>query len=136
MSMGHWPVIIGAAVAAWLIGALWYSPVLFANAWVKAHGFTPDQLEAMKKNAAKAYGGSFVAFILMAFVLHLFLAHMGVSGAVPGVMWAFHAWLGFAMPVTLIACLYGNKSMAAFVIDTGYQLVYLLAMGAILGQLM
>lgn len=38
MSLGHWPSILIAALAALLIGALWYSPLLFAKAWVRAHG--------------------------------------------------------------------------------------------------
>ena len=29
--------VVVAALAAWILGALWYSPLLFAKAWVKAH---------------------------------------------------------------------------------------------------
>ena len=47
--------------------------------------------------------------------------------------WAFHAWLGFALPLGFIAHLYSQKRIAAWLIDLGYQLVYLLVMGAILG---
>src|SRR5690242_19710402 len=31
-----------AAVVAFLIGGLWYSPVLFAKQWIAAHGFGPE----------------------------------------------------------------------------------------------
>ncbi|MEO8030693.1 MAG: DUF1761 domain-containing protein [Gemmatimonadota bacterium] len=133
MSVGHWPAILVAALAAWFIGALWYSPVLFAKPWVKAHGFTPEQLTAMKARAPIAYGGSFFAFILIAFVLNLFLNHLGADSLRDGLGWGFHAWAGFALPLTFIATMYQNKSMASLLIDTGYQLIYLSAMGAILG---
>lgn len=33
-----------ASVAAMVVGALWYSPFLFAPAWMKALGKTPEQL--------------------------------------------------------------------------------------------
>jgi hypothetical protein len=46
--------ILVAAVAAFVLGALWYSPVLFAKQWMKAHGYTPDKLEAMKKGMVRA----------------------------------------------------------------------------------
>ena len=134
MTHGHWPVIIGVALAAWLIGAVWYSPFLFARAWVKAHGHTPEKLATMQANAWKAYTGSLVAFILMAFVLHLFLRHLGVTTAASGAGWGFHAWLGFALPIGFTANLYSDKPLAAFLIDAGYQLIYLVMMGAVLGR--
>lgn len=133
MSLGHWPVILGAALAAWLIGALWYSPLLFAKAWVKAHGHTPEKLAAMQANAGRAYAGSFVAFVLIAYVLHLFLSRLGAHSLEVGAMWGFHAWLGFALPIGFTANLYSDKPLSTLLIDAGYQLVYLTAMGAILG---
>lgn len=133
MSLGHWPAILVSALAAWLIGALWYSPVLFAKAWVKAHGYTPEKLAAMQATAGRAYAGSFVAFVVIAFVLHLFLSHLGVESPEQGAFWGFHAWVGFALPIGFTANLYSDKPLATFLIDAGYQLVYLTAMGAILG---
>lgn len=134
MSHGHWPVIIGAALLAWVIGALWYSPLLFAKAWVAAHGYTPERLAEMQKSAGKAYAGSLVAFGMVAFVLHLFLSRLGAGDAVAGAAWGFHAWVGFAFPLGLTAWLYSDKRVATFLIDTGFQLVYLTAMGAVLGR--
>jgi Protein of unknown function (DUF1761) len=134
MTLGHWPAILGAALIAWLIGALWYSPLLFAKAWVKAHGYTPEKLAAMRAGAGKAYAGTLLAFVLIAFVLHLFLNHLGVTTAGAGAGWGLHAWLGFALPIGFTANLYSDKPISTFLIDAGYQLVYLVVMGAILGR--
>jgi hypothetical protein len=133
MSTASWLPVVVAGVVAWIIGALWYSPVLFAKAWVRAHGFTPERLEAMRARAGMAYGGSLVAFIVIAAVLKLFLNHLGADSLQDGVMWGFHAWLGFALPMGFIAYIYADKAIATFLIDAGYQLVYLVTMGAILG---
>lgn len=133
MLAGSLPVLI-AAVAAFLIGALWYSPVLFAGAWVRAHGHTPERLSAMQANAVRAYAGSLVAYVLMASVLRLLLHHIGADSAADGAAWGFHAWLGFALPIGFTAYLYSGKPVASFLIDAGYQLVYMTIMGAILGS--
>jgi len=133
MTLGHWPFIIGAALAAWLIGAVWYSPLLFAKAWVRAHGYSPEKLAAMQASAGRAYAGSFLAFVLIAGVLHIFLSHLGADSFQKGAMWGFHAWLGFALPIGFTANLYSDKPFMTFVIDAGYQLVYLTIMGGILG---
>ena len=134
MHLGHWPAILGAALVAWLIGALWYSPFLFARAWVRAHGYSAEKLEAMRAAAGRTYAGSLLAFLLIAAVLHIFLAHLGAVSFPSGAAWGFHAWLGFALPIGFTAHLYSDKPVTAFLIDAGYQLVYLTAMGGILGQ--
>jgi hypothetical protein len=131
--IAHSLPILVAALAAFLIGALWYSPVLFAKAWVRANGYTPEKLAAMQANAGRAYAGSFVAFLVMASVLGLLLRHIGADSIADGAGWGFHAWLGFALPIGFTANLYSDKPAAAFLIDAGYQLVYMTVMGAILG---
>lgn len=35
----HWLAVLAAATATMVLGALWYSPLLFGKLWVKAHGF-------------------------------------------------------------------------------------------------
>ena len=40
--------VIVAAVIAFAIGGLWYSPLLFANLWVKAHGYSEERLKEMQ----------------------------------------------------------------------------------------
>jgi hypothetical protein len=133
MSTGHYLPILLAALAAFLIGAVWYSPLLFAKAWVRVYGYTQEALAAMRAKASKTYAASFVAFLVMAAVLHIILAHLGVESASAGAGWGFHLWLGIAAPIGFTANLYSDKPIAAFLIDTGYQLASLLAMGAILG---
>ncbi|MES2304986.1 MAG: DUF1761 domain-containing protein [Gemmatimonadota bacterium] len=134
MESFNWLVIAGATLAAWILGALWYSPLLFAKVWVAAHGYSPEKLKEMQAGAAKSYGGSLIAMFITATVLTLFLHHLSADSWQDGFNWGFHAWLGFAMPLGLTANLYSDKKFSTFLIDTGYQLVYLCVMGAILGK--
>ena len=122
-----------AALAAFMLGALWYSPMLFAKAWVAAHGYTEADVKAMQANAPKAYGISFLCFLLMAHVLAWLVHLTGASNWMYGLHLGFLGWLGFALPLGLTAHVYSNKKLATFLIDLGYQFVYLLLMGAIIG---
>lgn len=65
--------IVVAAVVAFLLGGLWYSPLLFARQWMAAHAHSPDDVARMKADAPRAYGISFVAFLVMAAILQLVL---------------------------------------------------------------
>lgn len=133
MSTHHILVVFIAAIAAFAIGAVWYSPALFAKAWVRAQGHTPEKVAAMRASAGRAYGVSFLCFMLMASVICVLLAHLGVTDWKMGAMWGAHLWLGIAVPIGLTANVYSDKPLMAWVIDAGYQLVYLLVMGAIIG---
>lgn len=132
MSVSHLLAVIGAAVAVFLLGALWYSPLLFANAWMKANRYSAEDLKQKQATAGRAYAVSFACYLVMAAVFCVVLAHLGADTAAEGAKWGFHIWLGFALTLGLTANMFSDKPLAAFAIDAGYQLVYLVMMGAIL----
>jgi Protein of unknown function (DUF1761) len=117
------------------LGFLWYSPALFARPWMLAMGYDPDdksRIKEMQKSAGKSYAISFVASLVTAFVLGKIIDITTVDTAVYGMKVAFAVWLGFVTTVQLTAKLFGNQPTKLYLINTGYQLVCYLAMGAIL----
>ncbi len=127
--------VLVAAVSTMVVGFLWYSPLLFAKPWMKEMGYDPNdkaRMEEMKKSAGPAYGGSFLASLISAFILALFLHEMRVESLHIGLLVGFHAWLGFVATVQFTSALFTKQSMKLFGINTGYQLVCYLAMAAIL----
>jgi len=128
----NYPAIVVSALAAFLLGAVWYSPALFARQWMAANGYTPEKLEAMKQGMVKTYTMSFVCFLVMAWVMAVLSYRIGVGSAMGGVRLGALTWLGFAATIGLTANLYSDKPLLAWVIDAAYQLVYMIAMGVIL----
>ena len=126
------PLVV-AVVATFALGALWYSPLVFGNMWVRAHGYSPERLERMKKGAPRAYGVSFVAFLVLARVLAYLALRVGVGSALGGAKLGFLVWVGFAATIGLTSWVYSDKPFRTYLIDAGYQLLYLLVMGAIIG---
>lgn len=133
MQPHNYLAILVSAVVAFLIGGLWYSPVLFAKQWMAAHAHSPEDVAKLKAEAPKAYGVSFLAFLVMAAILQMLLNHLDAHDWHLGALWGAHIWLGFAFTIGLMANVYSGKKFSVFVIDAGYQLVYLVVMGAILG---
>ncbi len=121
-----------AALAGHLLGALWYSPVLFGKVWLRLSGLTPQQIEEAKaQGMAKRYFSAFVGNLITACVLFYGVkagAHNAFSGAVIGAV----CWLGFVTPVLMGAVLWEGKPMKLYVIHTGYYAISLMIMGAIL----
>ena len=131
----NWLAILVAAVVTMILGFLWYSPLLFAKAWTREMGYDPNdktKMDEMRKSAGPAYAGSFVASLISAFTLALILHGMRAESLHFGIMASFHIWLGFVATVQFTGALFAKQSMKLFAINTGYQLVCFLAMGAIL----
>jgi Protein of unknown function (DUF1761) len=129
--------VLVAAISTMIVGFLWYSPILFAKPWMREMGYDPEdkaRIKEMQKSAGPAYAGSFVASLISAFVLALFFHWLRVSGIHYGLVTSFHVWLGFVATVQFTDALFQKKSMKLFAINTGFQLLCFLAMGAILAS--
>src|SRR5438445_10287454 len=75
--------VLVAAVLTMVLGAVWYSPVLFAKQGMDAHGYTPEKLEEMKKRGVvRTYAVSFLCYLVMAYVLGLLVKYTTATGVV------------------------------------------------------
>ena len=134
----NWLAVLAAAFVCMVLGFLWYSPMLFARPWMIASGYDPDdkaKLAELKKGAGKMYGLAFLASLLQAAMLAKVLAVTGIWDPLYGMKMGVGIWLGFVMTVQLTGAVFGNhghQKMKLFAINTGYQLVCYVAMGALL----
>jgi hypothetical protein len=128
--------VVVAAVAAYVLGALWHGP-LFGKQYIKLAGWPPEKVAAMKtQNMAQSYGLMLVTQLIMAYVL----AHMivfasdytGTFGYQAGLMAGFWSWLGFIATTMLGGVLWENKSWGMYCFNITYQLAAILLMGVIL----
>lgn len=129
--------VLAAGVVNMVIGFLWYSPVLFAKPWMKEMGYTKQSMQADQKKMGPLYGLSFLAALVMAYVLtHVItfsMSYMGTEAVMTGLTTGFWMWLGFVGPVQMTDVIFGKKSWNLYFINTGYQLASLLAMGFVIG---
>ena len=122
--------VVAAAASTFLLGGLWFSPLLFQKAWMSAAGVTEADLK--RGSEAGIFGGSFVLSLIMAFNLAAFLsgpdttAHWGATaGALAGAGWVA---AGFG-----VVGLFERRPIAWTLINGGYWTVAFVLMGAILG---
>ena len=121
--------VLVAALAMFVIGAAWYTPLLFAKAWMKELGLKKEDFA--KQNMLKTFGGSFLLMLVMSFNLAAFFgpevdwqAGM-IYGALTGI-----GWVAAAIGINYI---YERRSIKLWLINAGYMAVSFTVMGAILG---
>ncbi len=123
--------VLIAAVAAMVVGFIWYSPSLFGNEWMKLAGIKMD--EASKQEMPKMYFITFVLAVITAYVMAHVLSYSQAATTTMGIQAGFWMWLGFAMPPMAAKMLFSkNKSMKLFFIDTGHTLATFIVIGAVL----
>lgn len=131
VTINYLAVITAAVLGGIVMGFIWYGP-LFGKQWMRLMGIDQKKMEEMKKGMSKTYGISFVASLIMAYVLAHFVAYTQATTMSQGLQVGFWAWLGFVATTMLASVLYGKKSWQLYKLDAGYQLASLLVMGVIL----
>ena len=126
--MNVWAVL-AAGASSLVLGAVWYSPVLFARAWMRESGMTEEKARAA--NAAKTLGVSFVLALLGAAVFAAFLGPKPAPGFATAV--GFAAGLSWVAGSFGINYLFEQRSLKLFLINGGYHTLQYTLIGLILG---
>jgi len=121
-----WAILV-AAVSAFVIGGLWYSPALFGRAWERANGFREPP-----KAQPKVFILSFLFSVVMAVNLAFVQADPKTTASF-GATAGFLAGFGWAAMGLAIVALFEQRSWKYSLINGGYLTVALTVMGLILG---
>jgi hypothetical protein len=125
----NFAAIFVAALMSFALGGLWYSPLLFAKAWMQAAGLSEQQVR--EAPMGRIFGLAGVASLVMAFNLAAFIgpkASLGFglfAGAAAGIGWV-------AMSLGVIY-LFEQRSLKLWLINSGYQVLAYTLMGGLIG---
>ena len=124
----NWLAVLAAAISAFLLGGLWYSPALFGKAWQRDAGLTDEQLKG--GNPAKIYGGSFVLSLVAAATFAMFLGKLPVGTATAYGFCAGLTWVAASFGINY---LFERRSVGLFLVNGGYRTLQFTLYGLILG---
>jgi hypothetical protein len=129
----NYPAVFVSALAYWVLGAVWYSSLLFERPFVGLRGWTPEQVEAIRAAShAGEIGVALAVSLLTAYVLAHFVKFIGAETGAAGALAGFWLWLGFVVTTNLSTVLFEGRPLGLYLINNGYHLVGLLGMGALL----
>ncbi len=132
--------IIIAALVQFVLGALWYSPLLFGKWWMQImemSQLSKEELQDMQKSMTPFYVVQIILTLLSTFVLAMFVYYLQMAHV------GFHAygvagwiWLGFIAPTQIASVIWANTKRKFWCkqifIMTSYQLVGLMIAAFIL----
>lgn len=129
LSQLNYLAVIVAALSSFMLGGLWYSPVLFGNAWMAESGVTEEA--AQNSNKARVFGLAFLASLVISFNLAMFLG--AESTLISGAFYGFLAGFGWVAMAFGVNDLFELRSFKLFAINAGFHCVSFTLMGAITG---
>ncbi|HRH67337.1 MAG TPA: DUF1761 domain-containing protein [Bacteroidia bacterium] len=69
----NWIVLLLSALLPLVVGFIWYSPMLFAKAWMKASGLDEEKLKGA--NLVKIFGLTYLLSIFIAISINFIVIH-------------------------------------------------------------
>lgn len=122
--MNYWAVLV-AALSSFLVGGLWYSPMLFGRIWNRENGGQPQA-----GHPAKVFGVSFACSLLAA---ACFAKWLGPAPSLEAALQA-GALAGFGLVAASFGINYqfAQRSFTLWLIDGGYHTAQFLLFGLIL----
>ena len=127
----NWLAILVAAIVPMVAGMLWYSPMLFANPWMKLIGKTKEEIMA-SGSPGKAYAISFIGALIMSYVMSYFVHWTDSHTLGQGMKIGFALWLGMVVTSNLGTALFEFRKWGLYLINMGYNFVCMLIMGGVL----
>jgi hypothetical protein len=126
--------VLVAGVVLFMLGGLWYSPVLFAKRWVALQGKTMEEMSAGGGSMPVMYIQAFLCALITAWVLDIVIGFLPLLDLVRALKLAVICWLGFAAVTSYATALFSGKPKALWLIDTSYNLVSFVIAAAILAS--
>ncbi|MFW5801976.1 MAG: DUF1761 domain-containing protein [Spirochaeta sp.] len=124
-----WAVIV-AAIVYFIIGAFWYSPVLFGRLWAQ---LKYGELDSNKEGPTwQIMLGAFTSGLVLSAALSMIATLSGAVGILEVMMLGITAWLGFTAAPQFANVLFGGD-IRVWLIDAGYPLVAVIVISMIIG---
>ena len=125
----EWLPALVAALSAFALGGLWYSPVLFGKTWQREAGLSDERIQAANKGMI--FGVSFVLCLIAA------VAFSMVIGAEPSFFMALHSGIGVGLAWVAtsfgVNYLFEMKSLKLWLINAGYHTLQFAIYGLVFG---
>ncbi len=159
MELINFKAIFVASFSSFIVGFIWYNPKVFGTIWMNETGMTEEK--ARQSSMLKVFGLTFILSFMLAFIMPTFVIHqfgaLGMIGGPSEVEKAMPSYLAFlsdygnvfrtykhgalhgsmiglfvALPVIATNCLFEQKSFKYAAITSGYWILVMTIMGAII----
>jgi hypothetical protein len=133
MPEANYIAVLVAAVASFVVGGLWYSPMLFVKPWMAENRLTIEGYRNSPPPMAQLYATAFVTALVVSFAMAVLLVTVQHHSGMIGLRRGFAAGLCWVAMSFGSSYAFEGKSLRHWAINAGYFVVQFTVMGVILG---
>ena len=119
--INYWAVL-AAAVAMFIVGAIWYMP-LFGRVWMRYMDTIPNNARTPRFSMPASMVVTFLVNVVYAYVLAIVMGLANPSSALAAAAFGFMVAAGFVVTMQINAVLFEKRPMYAFGIVAGANLL-------------
>ncbi len=124
--------ILFSILASIIIGAFWYSPLMFGPAWMRGVGLTEQKIQSMSTTPAQAIIIAIMLGALFALLMNILFTWIGVRTIAQGSVLAMLCCMTFYVAPALVHAVFEDSSKRVWLIYTSHELLLSLCIGAII----
>ncbi len=125
----NWIYLITGTLVTMILGALWYSPLLFAKPWMSSLGLRDGDVAESGVPALPGYISATLYSLAITYILGFLTINLPVSGAPAALAVALGLWLVTSGLANLRIKYFEDRPWPLYFIDEGYALVAHLLLG-------
>jgi hypothetical protein len=124
-------VVVGALIII-ILGAVWYSRILFGNKWMEYLGITMNDIEFSNISMVKSYAITIISAFVTSYIMSVIINSLGIRDFFTGCLVGLLLWLALTFSRELKNLSWNDKPLGLIMIDSGYDLLYSVLVGGIL----
>ena len=134
----HFPAVnylavLVAAIVIFVLGGLWYSPVLFAKRWMALMGKSEAEMKAAAGGAQPVlFLLAFACGVVIAWAMAVVINHFPPYTLTRAAEIGLFCWLGFAAPTSFATGIFSMTPKPLWFINSAYNWVSFVVAGMIL----
>jgi MFS family permease len=129
LHQANYLAIIVSSIFYFILGAVWYSPLLFAKPWMQHVGRSEEQLKGGSK---VVFLYTLIALFIICFVTSFIIWILGTCTVVSAIKVGLFISLGYTSTIIAINNWYGQRAGKLTLIDAGYHVIGIVAAAVIL----
>jgi hypothetical protein len=128
----HYLKVLAVSLIGFVIGGLWYSPLLFVKAWLKEMKLTPEVIAARGEGRHFEMPAAFFFTIVSTLALATIIAAHNPPSALKGAELGAFIGMGIIAARSAVNGIFEGRTLRHYMISTGHEVVLFIVQGAIL----
>ncbi|MGH7583885.1 MAG: DUF1761 domain-containing protein [Gemmatimonadales bacterium] len=126
--------LLVSTLVIFILGWLWYSPLLFFKPWVRARGMDPAAAMVSAKMPAARLVIELIRCFVVTYVVAHFVVALGVTAGLAAIHFAFFLWLGVPVMLLIGSVIWENVPIKVATIHAGDWLIKLLVISLLVSK--